>query len=120
MIEVMAESQGNIIGVKIRGKLTTQEYEEIWMPKVEGVIQAHGKIRCYCLIEDDFQGAEAGAIWDDTKFGLKHRRDFEKVAMVGGKKWMEWLMKIFGPLVSGEIKSFRREQDQKAWDWIKS
>jgi hypothetical protein len=120
MIEVMAESQGNILGVKISGKLTTQEYEEIWMPKVEAVIQAHDKIRCYCLIEDDFQGAEAGAIWDDTKFGFKHRNNFEKLALVDGKKWMEWLMKIFAPLISGEMKFFPREQAREAWDWLKS
>jgi hypothetical protein len=120
MIEVMPESQGNILGIKISGTLTTQEYEEIWMPRVEAVIQAHGKLRCYCLMEDDFQGVEAGAIWDDTKFGLKHRKDFDKFAMVGAQHWMEWLMKIFAPLVSGEIKSFSREQAQEAWDWVKS
>jgi hypothetical protein len=119
MIEVMPESTGNVFGIKVSGKITAQEYEEVIIPRVDAIIQEYGKARVMFL-DAGFQGAEAGAMWDDTKFGFKHRKDFEKLALVGGSKWMEWLTKLFGKLLSGETRTFSQEQAQEAWDWLKS
>jgi len=120
MIEVMPESAGNVFGIKVSGKITAQEYEEVIIPRVDAIIQEHGKARFMWVLDDGFQGAEAGAMWDDTKFGLKHRHDFEKVALVGGAKWMEWLTKLFCKLISAETKTFSQDQLQEAWDWLKA
>lgn len=120
MIEVLPESQGNTIGIKCSGKITAAEYERVIIPRIEAIIQEHGKARLMYLVEDSFQGAEAGAWWDDTKLGLKHRRDFEKLALVGGPKWMDWLTKFAAKFISGETRSFSREQLQEAWDWLKA
>lgn len=120
MIEVMPESQGNVIGVKISGKITTREYEDTIIPRVEAVLKEYGKARFMYVLDGGFQGAEAGAMWDDTKLGLKHRHDFEKVALVGGAKWMAWLTKLCATFISGEIKTFSLEQLQEAWVWLKS
>jgi hypothetical protein len=120
MIEVMPESQGNIFGVKVSGKITSREYEEVIIPPVDAIIKEYGKVRFMWFLDDNFQGAEAGAVWDDTKFGLKHRNDFEKLALVGGSTWMEWLTKLAAKIISGEAKTFPREQLREAWDWLKS
>jgi hypothetical protein len=120
MIEVLPESQGKVIGVKIGGKLTAREYEEVIIPRVEAILREHDKARFLWLVADNFEGAEAGAVWDDTKFGLKHRHDFEKLALVGGPKWMDWLTRLVTKIMSGETKTFPREQLQEAWDWIKA
>ena len=37
----------------------------------------------------DFHGWDAGALWEDIKFDLKHFSDIERVAMVGEKKWQK-------------------------------
>jgi hypothetical protein len=119
MIEVMPESQGNVAGVKVSGKVTTKEYEDVVIARLDAMIKEHGKARFMWYLDDNFQGAEAGAMWDDTKFGFKHRNDFEKLALVGGPKWMEWLTKLAAKVFSGETKTFTREQFQEAWDWLK-
>ena len=120
MIEVMPESQGKVLGVKMSGKITAREYEDVIIPGLEAVFQEHGKARLLYLLDEGFQGAEAGAIWDDTKLGLKHRNDFEKLALVGGSKWMDWLTKLCAKIMAGETKTFSSEQLQEAWDWLKS
>lgn len=120
MIEVMSESQGAVIGVKFSGKITTREYEETFTPRLETVLKEYGKARLMYVVDEDFEGAEAGAVWDDTKLGLKHRHDFEKLALVGGAKWMAWLTKLCATFISGEIKTFPLEQLQEAWIWLKS
>ena len=101
----MPESQGNVIGVKFSGRITTREYEETIIPRLEAVLKEHGKARLMYVVDEGFEGAEAGAVWDDTKLGIKHRHDFEKLALVGGAKWMEWLTKLLRQV------HFRRNQD---------
>jgi hypothetical protein len=120
MIKVMPESQGNVIGLKFSGKITTREYEATVIPRLEAVLKEHSKVRLMYVVEEGFQGAEAGAVWDDTKLGVKHRNDFDKLALVGGAKWMEWLTKLCAKLISGETKTFPLEQIQEAWAWLKS
>ncbi|MFA5110089.1 MAG: STAS/SEC14 domain-containing protein [Desulfobaccales bacterium] len=44
----------------------------------------------------------------------------EKLALVGGAKWMDGLIKLVTKLMSGETRSFSREQIQEAWDWLKA
>jgi hypothetical protein len=120
MIEVMPESQGNVIGLKFSGKITTREYEEILIPRLEALLREHGKARLMHVVDAGFEGAEAGAVWDDTKLGLKHRHDFEKLALVGEARWMAWLAKLCAKFISGEIKTFSLEQLQEAWVWLKA
>ncbi len=33
------------------------------------------------------EGWELRAAWDDFKLGLKHKNEFEKIAILGNKKW---------------------------------
>ena len=90
MLQIMPESQGNIIGLRIAGKLTDRDYQEILIPNLEALMHRHGKVRLLCCLDEDFAGMEAGAMWDDAKFFLPHKDDFEKIAMVGGPNGCNW------------------------------
>jgi hypothetical protein len=120
MIQIMPESGGKIIGVKPSGKLTDQDYQEVLIPTLETLIKQHGKIRLLCSLAEDFAGMEVGAMWDDAKFFLPHKDDFEKMAIVGGPQWVTLAMKIFAPLMQGDTKVFAGEQLPEAWEWIRA
>ena len=45
-------------------------------------------MRLFVLFED-FHGWDLHAAWDEFKFGLKHDADFERIAMVGDRKWQK-------------------------------
>ena len=120
MIEVLPESQGKLMGIKASGKVTAKDYEEVLIPRLEALLQEHDSICFLYLIDDDFQGFELGALWDDAKAGLKHRQAFEKVALVGAALWMEVGMKLFAPFLKGELKNFPRRDLEAAWKWLKS
>ena len=119
MFQVMPESAGKIVGVRATGKLTDQDYQ-VLIPNLEALIKQHGKIRFLCCIDEEFAGMEPGAMWDDAKFFLPHKDDFEKMAIVGGPKWVKLAMKLFAPLMQGEVKTFSGDQLAKAWDWLRS
>ena len=120
MIEILPKSHGNILGVKGMGKLTELDYKDVLIPKLEGIIKEHGKARCLFSMGVDFEGWELNAAWDDAKFGIQHRSDFEKVAVVGGPLWMEWGTKIGSLFMSGEVKTFSKDQLEEAWNWIQT
>jgi hypothetical protein len=88
--------------------------------RLEALIKAHGKIRLLCFLDEEFAGMEAGAIRDDAKFFLPHKDDFEKMAIVGAPVWVGLIMKLFAPLMQGDVKTFSGEKLPQAWEWIKS
>ena len=120
MIEILPESTDKILAVKATEKLTDADYKEVWIPALEKLIHEFGKINVVLHLDDDFQGWEAKALWDDALFGVKHRKNFSRIAVVGGAKWMDWATKI-GELLMEEcaIKMFAMEDAQKAFDWVR-
>ena len=120
MIEIMPESNGSALALKATGKLTDADYKEVLIPKIEETIKQSGKAKVLLYLPEDFAGWEAHAAWDDARFGLRHRNDFEKLAVVGGARWVEWATKIASHFMKGEVKTFSEEQLQEGLNWIKS
>lgn len=120
MIEFMPNSKNNIIGIKVSGKLRDSDYKNILIPKLESLFKEYGKLNVLFYMDEAFQGWDLEAAWDDTSYGLRHRADFAKLAVVGGPPWVEWCFKLSGFLMKGEIKLFPADQLDRAWAWIES
>jgi hypothetical protein len=120
MIQILDESQGKILGVRLTGKVTDDDYEKIFIPELQKIISAYGNVSCLYYMDVGFEGWKAGALWEDAKFGLRHKKTFDKIAVVGGPDWARWAAKVGGHLVSGELRTFPTEELEKAWAWIKS
>jgi hypothetical protein len=120
MFQIMPESEGKIIGLRATGKLTDQDYQEVLIPSLETLINQHAKVWLLCFIDEEFAGLEAEALWDTAKFFLPHKDGFEKMVIVGGPKWIELIMKLFAPLMKGDVKTFPSDRPPRAWRWIRS
>jgi len=120
MLELLPQSQGNILGVRLTGKATDEDYEKVFLPALETLIKEHGKVRCLYYMDREFQGWTLGAMWDDVRFGVKHKDDFSKVAVVGGPKWAEWATKMASHWISAEIKTYQGDSLDDAWAWLEA
>lgn len=120
MLEILPESQGKILGIKANNKLTDHDYKEILIPRLEAIIRDEGKARVLCVMGEDFHGWEMEAMWDDAQFGMAHRQDFEKFAVVGGPRWVEWGAKLGALLMHTELHTYPSDHIQEAWVWIKA
>ena len=120
MIKVSEESEGNVIIIEAEGKLTDQDYKEILIPRIESVIREQGKARILFDLSDNFRGWNWKALWDDARLGLAHRKDFEKMAVVSNRRWINLATKITAKFVRGEIKTFLPSQRGDARAWIKT
>ena len=120
MIEIMPESNGSTLALKATGKLTDADYKEVLIPKIEEIIKQSGKAKVLLYLPEAFAGWEAHAAWDDAKFGLKHRNDFGKLAVVGGARWVEWATKIGAYFMKGEVETFPEAHLREALDWVRA
>jgi hypothetical protein len=115
-LDLQETGSGTVLDVRVSGKLSKADYER-FVPEVEAKIKEQGKLRI--LMEMcDFRGWELGALWEDIKFDLKHFGDIERLAMVGDKKWEEWMAKFCGPFTKARIRYFDQSEADKARSWI--
>jgi hypothetical protein len=119
MIEFMSESSGNVVGIRATGKLTDADYKQTLIPRIESLFGEHGKVSVLFYMDESFEGWDLDAAWDDASYGLRHRADFEKLAVVGGPAWVDWCIKLGGFLMKGEIRIFPVDRLDRAWDWVK-
>jgi hypothetical protein len=107
------ENGGKLLEVRVSGKLSHDDYQH-FVPEFERLMQQHGKIRV--LFEmTDFHGWEAGALWDDIKFDLKHFSDIERLAMVGEKRWEKGMSLFCRPFTTATIRFFDDIEQARAW-----
>jgi hypothetical protein len=106
-------SDSSLVRVRASGRLTRNDYQA-FVPQIEQAIAEHGKLRLLFEMRD-FHGWDAGASWEDIKFGGRHFRDLERVAMVGDKTWEKWMAKLCRPFTTAEVRYFEKTDVAETW-----
>ncbi len=115
-VEVKETEGGKVLEVHATGKLSKEDYGH-FVPVIERLIKQFGKIRV--LFEMiDFHGWEAGALWEDIKFDVKHFRDIERLALVGDKKWEKGMAAFCKPFTTAKVQYFDVKDEAQAQQWI--
>ena len=116
MIEQFSTGSDEVLAFKLSGRLHHEDYE-IFAPSVENAIKTKGKIRLLAQFHD-FHGWDAHALWDDVKFAAEHFRDAERIALVGEKKWEEWMARVCKPFTTAKVKYFDAAEVELARAWL--
>jgi len=111
------EAGGKLLIISVSGKLTREDYKS-FVPKVEELILKFGRIRVVFEMRD-FHGWDAGALWEDIKFDIRHFSDIESLALVGDKKWEKGMSIFCRPFTKAQIKYFDLTEIYKAYEWIR-
>ncbi|MFI2812146.1 MULTISPECIES: STAS/SEC14 domain-containing protein [Microbulbifer] len=103
------------LSLRVKGKLTHRDYEAM-VPILESALAEarHPKINVF-FDATELEGWEARAAWDDLKLGLRHGRQFHKVAMVGHKRWQELATRVGAWFIGGDARFFEDEEEAMAW-----
>ena len=110
------DSNPKYLGIKLSGKLAAEDYEH-FVPAVEAVVKERGSVRL--LLEmHDFHGWEMAAAWEDTKFGMRHYHDIDRLAMVGDKAWQHGMAVFCKPFTGAKIRYFDTAEAADAEAWI--
>ncbi|SFV50667.1 hypothetical protein MNB_SV-8-1420 [hydrothermal vent metagenome] len=103
------------VELSMLGKLTHEDYKT-FVPMIDKALKEAKGLEVDLLVDmRDFTGWELLAGWDDMKFGLKHRNAFDKMAIVGNKKWEELSVKMMSHLMKGKSKFFKEREKALSW-----
>jgi hypothetical protein len=120
MLELVLESQGNILGIKVRKSLSGRDYADVLLPHLDWIIQEHGKARLLFSMEGDVQEPEPDSPWLPERFGKAHKDQIEKLAVAGAAPWDGWCVKMGEALSGTPVRVFAPGKWEEAWDWILS
>ena len=115
-VEMQKHSEGRILEVHATGKLTTEDYAH-FVPEIEQLIKQYQRVRILFEMEN-FHGWEASALWEDVKFDFKHHAHIERLAVVGEKKWQEWMASFCKPFTQATIRYFDHGALNEARQWL--
>ncbi|MCB0725716.1 MAG: STAS/SEC14 domain-containing protein [Ignavibacteriae bacterium] len=120
MYEILSESKGNLIGVKLIGEVPKDEREEV-ISKLKSLGEEHGKIRLLIeLHEFEAFGSETFAAY--MEFLLPVVSIIEKFAFVGHSKLQEIAVEIdsfFAKMFGIKEEYFDYTKLDEAWNWLK-
>lgn len=101
--------------IKAVRNLTHEDYQVI-TPMIDSALEGVSDARIKALFDaTEMEGWELRAAWDDFKLGVKHGKEFERIAIFGNKKWQEMTAKVANWFLSGEVKFFEDEESALAW-----
>ena len=116
MIEPLPSASEHILGFQLSGKLHDADYQT-FVPAIDAAAKT-GKVRLLAQFHD-FHGWDLHALWDDIKFSTTHCDKIERIALVGEKKWEEWMAKVCKPFTMAKIKYFDASEVDAAWAWLR-
>ncbi len=103
------------IEITMLGKLTHEDYK-LFVPLVDKALKEAKGLEADLLVDmKKLKGWEFLAAWDDFKFGVKHRNAFDKMAIIGSKKWEEESVAMMSHLMKGKAKFFKEREKALSW-----
>jgi hypothetical protein len=116
MLEKLSKSSGSVVGYKVEGKVTPQDYQQL-DPQVQALVDKYDRV--YLLLDlQEFAGEEVKAWLPDLKFCHRFHDKIARMAIVGDKRWEEWLTSLVKPFYAKDARFFHPEEAEKAWDWL--
>src|SRR5258706_1266512 len=83
MFQMLPESSGRLVALRVAGKLTKEDMVTV-APPLEEKIRENGKVDLLCDMTD-LHGWSLGGFLAELKFYAKHPKDFRRVAGITGK-----------------------------------
>ncbi|MGO8718434.1 MAG: STAS/SEC14 domain-containing protein [Acidobacteriaceae bacterium] len=115
-IQLSEENEGKILIIHVTGKLVKADYA-YFVVEFERLLGKHGRL-CVLFDMTGFHGWDAGAMWEDVKFDVKHFADISRLAMVGDKKWQHGIAEFFKPFTKATTRYFDHTEGVEARKWL--
>ena len=118
MITIQPETKGRLIVGKASHQLTVEDYETILIPKLRELMEEHKKVRVLIEIDPSFEGWTWGALKEGGSFGLTHRDQVERVALVGAPEWLKNMTTVVAHFLPAELKHYDTTELKEAMEWV--
>jgi SpoIIAA-like len=101
------------------GKIAEDDFLRL-TPTIDAAIAAHGQIRLM-VDASDFTGWDNFAAFQrHAGFIRSHQKKIERLAVVTGHGWQEWLVDTMRMFLHPEAKAFAKDREADALQWLLS
>ena len=118
MIEKLKDLPRGIDGVRAIGKISKEDYEQVFVPLLDEARREGRHIRFLYQLGPDFEGFTLGAAWEDAKIGLHFLRLFDGCAVVTDLAWIGELARLAGFLMPCPVSIFSNKEFAEAIKWL--
>lgn len=115
MFQILPETKGNIIAIRMSGTVTPTDYERA-VPKLEVIYDTSERFRLF-IDWQALDGWEKGAKSASLAFLMTHRGLVERVAIVGDDRWGDEVQRVADIYKWSEVRLFPHADD--AWEWLR-
>jgi len=115
-IELKEENGGRILDVVLTGTLVKDDYGAL-IAAFQRLARVHGCLRVL-LDMTRFRGWDAGGMWEEIKFDLKHLGEMDRLAVIGEKKWQHAIAEFAKPFTPAATRYFDAAKTADARAWI--
>jgi hypothetical protein len=114
----MPDSVGDLVFLKVIGKLNDADYRET-LPRLIEVALREGSLR---LVADlsEFEGVEWHLAYEQSAFGKPYWGKLKRVALVGTQGWTVLAARIAADLAPADVRIFDAGKGDAALKWAKS
>ena len=117
MIEVNAHTNDDILAIKASGKLSKEDLDDL-EPALNKFATASDDPHLIMILEDFGGWQDTAAFWKDLQLDAEYIGYFDRIAVVGDKKWQKWGTRLVDPITKEELKFFSIENADSAWEWL--
>lgn len=117
MIQPLEDLPPGVIGFRAVGVVEPGDYETTLDPAVERLLTMQDKINLVYVIGDDFDRYSVGALWQDTKLGMRPPKQWGRIALVTDHDWLHHAVSIFSPITPGDVQTFPLGELEFATAW---
>ena len=115
-IEMQVDEQNKILTIALVGTLTKADYQPL-VAEFARLATERGKVPVL-LDMTRFHGWDAGALWQEIKFDLKHLNELECLAVVGEARWQQAISSFAKPFTPAPVRYFDGAQLAEAQAWL--
>lgn len=117
MYRILEGSETGIVGIKVEGTLSSDEYD-LLNSYLEQLMQEVGPINFLCEMAD-LEIEKGQSLWKEMNTRLRSLRNYQKIALVGDRRWPEDGITDRDSSLNRQVKYFAPEHIHEAWDWVK-
>jgi hypothetical protein len=117
MLEVVTDAPADVLAIRATGKVTADDYRSVLIPALDRALERGAKIRLVYELGKDYEGFEAGGVWQDLRLGAAHFASFERIALVTDTEWLHDGARLFSALMPGEVRVFGTSERDAAASW---
>ncbi len=114
MITITSLSDCNLF-INLSATVSHADYENVLQPVLDELLQQHDNVNICIIFDEKFAGFELHALLDEAQIGIKHWRQWHKIALISEPKWVHPIATALEAVSPVAIEYFKSVIQAELW-----